>query len=259
MVRRSGEGSPFEPAWGTKTYIMGIVNVTPDSFSGDGLVDPKEAVDHGILLAANGADILDVGGESSRPGADPVGVEEELRRVIPVIEGLRARVDLPISVDTRRAAVAAAAIRAGASIVNDVWGFRTDADLPQVVAESGAWAVTVHNRHAKAATLPGLGGFFPEVDYSEVMDEVIQELRGSIAVLAEAGVPQERIIVDPGIGFGKTPDMSGPLLKPGAFFALEAGGWHYAWTGDEEGIVQVTEPGGIMYANPADDPRMKMK
>lgn len=202
----------FEPVWGTKTFIMGIVNVTPDSFSGDGLLDPQQAVEHGVYLANNGADILDVGGESSRPGGPPVEADEELRRVVPVIGALSHQVDCPISVDTRRASVAAAALAVGACIVNDVWGFRTDPDLPGVVAASGAWAVAVHNRHARAATLAGLGGFFPDVSYADVVEEVLRELEGSVAILTQAGVPEDRIIVDPGIGFGKTPEQNLQLL-----------------------------------------------
>lgn len=202
----------FAPRWGTRTYVMGIVNVTPDSFSGDGLMDPILAVDHALHLAEHGADILDVGGESSRPGGTPVEADEELARIIPVIQALRDRTDLPISIDTRRAEVAEAALGAGATIVNDVWGFRSDPDLAGVAARGGAWAVAVHNRHAAAATVPGLGGFFPQVPYDDVVAEVVGELRGSVAVLLDAGVPEEKIIVDPGIGFGKSPEQNLQLL-----------------------------------------------
>lgn len=204
--------TPFEPRWGSRTYIMGILNVTPDSFSGDGLMDQEEAVARGIYLVENGADILDIGGESSRPGGAPVPAEEELRRVLPVIRALRGRVQVPISIDTRRAEVAGEAVAAGAVIINDVWGFRLDPELARVVAASGAWAVAVHNRQAVPVTAPGLGGFFPQVDSPDVVDEVVQGLWGSLARLADAGVPTDRIIVDPGIGFGKTPEQSLRLI-----------------------------------------------
>ncbi|HZT08176.1 MAG TPA: dihydropteroate synthase [Chloroflexota bacterium] len=191
--------------WGAKTYVMGVVNVTPDSFSGDGTLDPAAAVARGVEMAANGADILDVGGESTRPGALPVDPREELRRVVPVIAGLAARVSVPISIDTSHAAVAEAALDAGAVIVNDVWGFRRDPDLAPIVARRGTCAVAMHNRSAEARHLEQLGGYFPEVDYDDVIASILKGLRSSIAILTEAGVPRERMIVDPGIGFGKTP------------------------------------------------------
>src|SRR4051812_31324003 len=112
----------FSPTWGSRTYVMGVINVTPDSFSGDGLIDPAAAISHAIELARNGADILDIGGESSRPGGAQIDASDEMARVLPVIEALRADTDLPISIDTRRASVAEAALEAGATIVNDVWG-----------------------------------------------------------------------------------------------------------------------------------------
>ena len=195
----------FMFAWGSRTYVMGIVNVTPDSFSGDGVMDPSAAVERGAWMMENGADILDVGGESTRPGARPVGADEELRRVIPVIEGLRARVPAPISVDTYHAEVAQAALTAGASIVNDVWGFRRDPDIAGVVAKRGAIAIAMHNRSAEARRLAALGSYFPRVDYDDLMAEISDGLRGSLEILESAGVPRDRIILDPGIGFGKTP------------------------------------------------------
>lgn len=198
--------------WGSRTYLMGIVNVTPDSFSGDGLLDPDAAVERGIYLAAQGADILDVGGESTRPGSAPVDEAEEARRVLPVIRGLRDRASVPISIDTYRAAVAEAALEAGATMVNDVWGFRRDPDLADAVARRGACAVAMHNRSARAATAPGLGGFFPSVPYQDVLADVARELRVSLDILLAAGVPRERILLDPGLGFGKTPRQSLELL-----------------------------------------------
>lgn len=206
------EAARFEPVWGSRTYVMGIVNVTPDSFSGDGILDPVEAVQRGVQLAANGADILDVGGESSRPGSPPVPVAEELRRVLPVISALREQVGVPISIDTHRAEVAAAAVEAGAAIVNDVWGFRSDPELAGVVARRGVWAVAMHNRHATPEAGTRVGAYFPKVEYDDLMDEIVAELGDSIAYLRESGVPADRVIVDPGIGFGKTPEQSLQVL-----------------------------------------------
>ena len=132
--------------WGLRTYIMGIVNVTPDSFSGDGILDPQLAIARGLAMVEAGADILDVGGESTRPGADPLDVDDELARVIPVVQGLVAATSTPISVDTSRSPVAEAALEAGAHIINDVWGFQRDPHLAGVVARHQAWAVAMHNQ-----------------------------------------------------------------------------------------------------------------
>lgn len=198
--------------WGTRTYIMGIVNVTPDSFSGDGVLDPEQAIARGLYLAEHGADLLDVGGESTRPGSTPVDVDEELRRVLPVIGGLAQRVQAPISIDTYRAAVADAACEAGASMVNDVWGFRRDPDLSRVVARHGVCAVAMHNRPAKAARVGGVHALLPEVEYSDVVADIVRELRESVDILQEAAVKREKIIVDPGIGFGKTPEQNIEIL-----------------------------------------------
>jgi dihydropteroate synthase len=194
--------------WGQRTYVMGIVNVTPDSFSGDGRLDAEESICHGVALAANGADILDVGGESTRPGAAPVTAAEELARVIPVIHGLRPRVATPISVDTYRAEVAEAALAAGACMVNDVWGGLRDPELPGVVARAGAWIVAMHNRTAPVTIDAQVGGYFPNVHYEDLLQEIAAGLRQSITLLMEAGVPADRIILDPGIGFGKSPEQN---------------------------------------------------
>jgi dihydropteroate synthase len=210
---------PLEPsvcgsttfAWGTRTFLMGILNVTDDSFSGDGVLGLEAAVERGCLLAANGADIVDVGGESTRPGASPIEVAEELRRVIPVIRRLRERLMIPISIDTYRAAVAESALEAGASIVNDVWGFQKDPELAATVARHGACAVATHNR-AASPTRTDLGGFFGYVDYTDLLAEIAHGLRQSLELLTAAGVARERIILDPGIGFGKTPEQNLQLL-----------------------------------------------
>jgi len=198
--------------WGARTYVMGILNVTTDSFSGDGVIEVSQAVERGVQLEAEGADIVDVGGESTRPGSSPIGKDEELRRVIQVIEQLRDRIRVPISVDTYRAAVADAALAAGARIVNDVWGFKRDPELAGVVARRGACAVAMHNRSGRVQHAPGLGGFFPEVAYGDVVADVRASLESSVAILAAAGVPLRSIIADPGLGFGKTPKQNLQLL-----------------------------------------------
>jgi dihydropteroate synthase len=191
--------------WGRRTYIMGIVNVTPDSFSGDGLGDdPARAVAHGLALARDGADLLDVGGESTRPGATPVTAEEEQRRVLPVIERLAAEAGVPTSVDTYRAATAAAALRAGATMVNDVWGLRHDPAMARVVAEAGAAVVVMHNRTTPPLVSPGVGGHYAAADYGDdLVAEVLDWLRQSLELANAAGIDEAQIVVDPGIGFGK--------------------------------------------------------
>jgi dihydropteroate synthase len=186
---------------GRAPLVMGIVNVTPDSFSDGGdFLAPEPAVAHGLGLASEGAAILDVGGESTRPGHRKVTAEEELARVLPVIQGLVRQLDIPISVDTMKAAVAAQAIAAGATIVNDVWGFQHDHDIARVVAEAGVPAILMHNRE--------------DVDPSaDVVTEVIDFLSRSIDIALAAGVRRELLIVDPGFGFGKTHEQSLRLIE----------------------------------------------
>lgn len=197
---------PLEPTllggkrfvWGERTYLMGVLNVTPDSFSDGGLSDSLErAVAHGLALANAGADVVDVGGESTRPGAEDVAAEEELRRVLPVIERLRAATDVPLSIDTRKAVVARAALVAGATAVNDVTGFLSDGELPAVTAEAGAVACLMHMK-GMPRTMQGA----PE--YDDLVAEVLEGLTASVARAEAGGIPRTRIWVDPGIGFGKT-------------------------------------------------------
>lgn len=199
--------------WGERTYIMGILNVTPDSFSGDGVLDPAAAVERGLRLLADGADILDIGGQSTRPGAEPVPVEEELRRVAPVLREIRTRTSAPISIDTSRAEVAEEALRLGVDIVNDVWGFQRDPALAGVVARFGALAVAMHNRPAAATRVGTVGGYYRAVTYGDLLAEIIDGLHSSLELLANAGVSPERVIIDPGIGFGKTPQQNLELLR----------------------------------------------
>ncbi len=196
--------------WGKRTYVMGILNVTPDSFSGDGLLSAKETVERAVAQArqfeADGADILDIGGESTRPGSVPIPAEEELARVLPVITAVRAATDLPISIDTYRAAVAEAALQAGADWVNDVWGLRMDERMAGVVAAAGCPVVIMHNRSQPkdVAQTERLGGRYLGVEYDNLITDIKNELQTSIDLALAAGVQPEKIIIDPGVGFGKT-------------------------------------------------------
>ena len=191
---------------GERTLVMGIVNVTPDSFSDGGRTfDAEAAVAAALRMVDEGADMLDVGGESTRPGAVPVGGGEELRRVLPVIEGLAGRVKVPISIDTYKASVADAALAAGASIVNDISGLRYDPDLAGVAARRGAPIILMHTRGRSR-------DMYEQAHYHDVVDEVLDELRESIAFAAGAGVPREQILVDPGLGFAKDATQSFEVL-----------------------------------------------
>lgn len=194
-------------AWGSRTWVMGIVNVTPDSFSGDGLdYNVDAAVRQALAFEAEGADIVDIGGESSRPpgsvygeGAAAVPLDEELARVLPVIERLRGALGVPVSVDTTKAEVARQAVEAGASLINDVWGLQRDPALADVAAATGVPIVLMHNQHGTA--------------YRDLIPDVIASLRASVAAATARGVPRERIIVDPGFGFGKTPAHNLELIR----------------------------------------------
>ncbi len=205
--------------WGERTYIMGILNVTPDSFSGDGLLQRPDPVEAALAQAQAfleaGADILDIGGESTRPGAQPVPVEEEIRRVIPVVrEVARQFPQAVISVDTYKAAVAEAALQAGAHLVNDVWGLRADPRLGEVVARFGVPVILMHNRSTpqNAEVRERLGGRYVGVAYENLLEDVKRELLESVALAHAAGIPDERIILDPGIGFGKTVEQNLELV-----------------------------------------------
>ncbi|MBM3134362.1 MAG: dihydropteroate synthase [Chloroflexi bacterium] len=197
--------------WGQRTYVMGILNVTPDSFSGDGLAgDSEAAVAQGLRLAAEGADILDVGGESTRPGAAPVPAAEELRRVLPVIERLAQAIDVPISIDTYKAEVARQALAAGASLVNDVWALRADPGMAGVVAAAGVPIILMHNRsHPQwAARTEGSDEHQRGVASGDLMADIGQGLQESVELARRAGIAEEKIIVDPGLGFGKSKEQN---------------------------------------------------
>jgi dihydropteroate synthase len=202
--------------WGERTYVMGIVNVTPDSFSGDGLgADIEEAVAQARRFAQEGADIVDIGGESTRPRARAIPAQEEMDRVLPVIERLAGEMDVPVSIDTYKASVAQAALEAGAQMVNDVWGLRRDGELAGVVARWGVPVVVMHNRERGGAAVvsPHLGGSYQGAEYEDLMADIVRELRQSVGIATQAGIPRQKIIVDPGIGFAKTVAQSIEALR----------------------------------------------
>jgi dihydropteroate synthase len=207
--------------WGAQTYVMGILNITPDSFSGDGLIQPALEADIPSLALAQaerffnaGVDILDVGGESTRPGSQPISAQQEIDRVLLVVRELVSNLDIPVSVDTYRSAVADAALQAGASMINDVWGFKVDPHLAHVVARHQVPVVLMHNRSswANAEIKERLGGRYIGVPYDDLIADIQRELLESVAIAKAAGVPDEHIILDPGIGFGKTVEQNLELL-----------------------------------------------
>lgn len=206
--------------WGARTYVMGILNITPDSFSGDGLIAQGEAVKVALDQARNfltaGADILDVGGESTRPGSEPVDAEAEMERVIPVIKALAKEFpDTLISIDTYKATVAEEALKAGAHIVNDVWGLRADPALAEVASKHKAPVILMHNRSnpASVEVRAQLGNAYIGSVYDDLMEDVKRELMDSVRLAGQAGIESERIILDPGIGFGKTVSHNLELIR----------------------------------------------
>ncbi len=191
---------------GERTLIMGVLNVTPDSFSdGGAYLDSEAAIARALALEQEGADILDIGGESTRPGATPIAVEEEQRRILPVIEGVRGKLRIPISVDTRRAAVAKAALDAGAEIVNDVSGLKADPHLAMVARRTRAPLIVMHMR--------GTPQTMQKKPFArDVLQNVLSGLRASIAIARRSGVARSHLLVDPGIGFGKSHEQNFELL-----------------------------------------------
>lgn len=180
----------LELTLGSRTLVMGILNVTPDSFSDGGLHDSIEkAVGYARELVEKGADIIDIGGESTRPGAEPVSLEEELERVLPVIAALKEHIRVPISVDTYKAEVARRALEAGAHIINDIWGLKKERSMAEVVAAFGCPVILMHNRDNR--------------DYKNLLDDVKADLLESVEIARRAGIREDRIILDPGIGFAK--------------------------------------------------------
>ncbi|MYB23223.1 MAG: dihydropteroate synthase [Chloroflexi bacterium] len=188
-------------AWGSRTLIVGILNVTPDSFAGDGLLDADAAVARGEQLASEGADIIDVGGQSTRPGFEAVSADEECRRVVPVLARLASRLPgTPLSVDTTKAAVAAAAFDAGATILNDINGLRGDSQLACLAAERDAWVIAMHNQRARPAA-------------TDPVETILAGFCTSLETGARHGVQRERILLDPGFGFGWRSDENAQILR----------------------------------------------
>ena len=246
--RMSLGGSQFE--WGARTYVMGILNMTPDSFSHDGLIRADDSpadyvargVERALRLVAEGADVLDIGGESTHPSAEPIDAATEMARVLPVIETLAGQLRVPISIDTYKAEVAKAALQAGAQLVNDVWGLSRDPDMKQTVAAAGAAVVINHNwldagrvhpdslaRHPASNALrdPAVGSGSTTITTEsprrtgDVIGDIISEVRAQVQSALEAGIHAERIIVDPGFGFGKSVEQNLELLdRLGEFKSL---------------------------------------
>lgn len=207
------------PDLGKKTYVMGIINLTPDSFSGDGLLRQRDYISTALLMAEqfmqDGCDILDLGAESSRPGAVGISVDEELDRLLPVVRSLRASFPQAIlSIDTYKAETARICLAEGANIINDIWGFRCDPAMAGVVEGSGAGAVLMHNRTQGARAVSGeLGGRYEDVEYEDIVAEVRSWLTEAVQLATDAGMQEDQIIIDPGIGFGKTIEQNLFLLK----------------------------------------------
>lgn len=177
------------------TYIMGILNVTPDSFSDGGKWNtPDEALGRAEQMVKDGADIVDIGGESTRPGHEQITEEEEIQRVVPVIEAVKARIDVPVSVDTYKFRVAEAALKAGADLINDIWGLKYDSRMAALIAETGAACCLMHNKE--------------KAEYEEFYQDMLRETEACVKIAREAGIPDNKIILDPGIGFGKTYEMN---------------------------------------------------
>jgi dihydropteroate synthase len=195
--------------WGRRTYVMGILNLTPDSFSGDGLVSrPEDAVRRVQDMVGDGADLIDVGGMSSRPGHNEISADEELGRVMAVLPRVVAEAGVLVSIDTYRSEVAQAAVEAGAGMINDIWGLKREPWLAELAARHKTWLVLMHNQEG--------------TDYEDLVPEVLESLHDSVAVAEAAGVPRSRIIVDPGVGFGKTAEQNLVILNRLAEFrALE--------------------------------------
>ncbi|MGN7942781.1 dihydropteroate synthase [Virgibacillus sp. 6R] len=194
--------------YGKKTLIMGILNITPDSFSdGGSYVELDRAIAHAKEMVKNGADIIDIGGESTRPGFEAVSVEEELKRVIPVIKRLSEEVDVPISIDTYKAEVAKQSIEAGATIINDIWGAKADPNMASVAATYNVPIILMHNRN--------------NLNYKDLIPDMIEDLMESVKIVKDAGVKDENIILDPGVGFAKTMDDNLQVMNHlDAFVAL---------------------------------------
>ncbi len=210
----------FPLQWGSRTFIMGILNITPDSFSGDGLNPQVDVVGSALAQALQfveaGADILDIGGESTRPGAAPVSAVEEMDRILPVISAIRVALpDIILSVDTYKASVAQAALNCGVDWINDVWALRADPELAAIAAKNHAPIILMHNRSKPndAALDVKLGGRYTGSKYEDLIGEIKSELLESVAIAHQAGIRSDHIILDSGIGFGKTVSQNLELLN----------------------------------------------
>lgn len=182
------------------TYVMGILNVTPDSFSDGGRFNTLDAaLRHAEEMVTDGADILDVGGESTRPGHTQITDEEEIERVVPVIQSLKSHFDIPVSIDTYKSTVARAALEAGADLVNDIWGFKYDPHMAKLTADYQVACCLMHNRNA--------------AEYQDFLEDFMNDMRECIRIAKEAGVPDDKIILDPGVGFGKNYEMNLEIIQ----------------------------------------------
>ena len=210
--------------WGSRTYVMGILNITPDSFSGDGLgSDAGQTLAQARAFVEAGADIIDFGGESTRPGSRPVDAPEEMSRILPALEAVaREFPDTILSVDTFKAEVAAAALDAGATMINDIWGLRADPELGRLAAARGAPVILMHNRsRPNDVLIDRLGGSYLGADYGDLLEDVATEMEQLAQSALSAGIERDQIILDPGIGFGKTVEQNLSLLNNiGRFKAL---------------------------------------
>ncbi|MFH1382644.1 MAG: dihydropteroate synthase [Chloroflexota bacterium] len=197
--------------WGERTYVMGILNLSPDSFSGDGIADPPAAIVQAQRMVAEGADVIDIGGETTRPGSAPISADEEIERIVPVIRKLASIISVPISVDTSKYEVAYQAVEAGAVMLNDQWGLRRDSRLAELAAARGLPLILMSNQREK-------GGYDARYkadtsNYNNVMPEMTQYLRESIDLALKMKVPEDNLIIDPGIGFGKNWEQNLEIIQ----------------------------------------------
>jgi len=215
---------PNHFVWGTQTYVMGVINVTPDSFSGDGLGQKDKLVDNALELGTNfvkaGAHLLDIGGESTRPGSSTITIREELDRVIPVIQALADNVSVPISIDTSKSIVADEALTAGASIVNDIWGLRKDPELANVISKRQSAVILMHNSSQPLDTETNelLGSPYKSTLYNDFLPSIRADLENSVSIARNANIDKANIIIDPGIGFGKSVTQNTRLINELNYF-----------------------------------------
>ena len=215
---------PNHFVWGTQTYVMGVINVTPDSFSGDGLGQKDKLVDNALKLGTHfvkaGAHLLDIGGESTRPGSSTITVKEELDRVIPVVRALADNVSVPISIDTSKSIVADEALTAGASIVNDIWGLRKDPELANIISKHQSAIILMHNssQPLDTETHELLGSRYKSTLYNDFLPSIRADLENSVSIARNANVDQANIIIDPGIGFGKSVSQNTRLINELNYF-----------------------------------------